>query len=710
MGNSPHPLSLHVWRAYYSDETITDWGAMTSALETRNPEETAALMRLLADNVPALISYYSFEGERCEFANAAYMRTYSKDGNSILGKPVREIIGEAAYSVIKPFIDEVMAGRSTRYERPLIFPNGQAGVIEVTLVPHMDTHHVTTGAFVMINDITRHRAAEQALRDSEERLRKFSDATSEGLVFLDNTIIIDCNDAAARMIRLKPEELIGRSNLEFIAPESMEVIVENMRQGFERNYEATLVRSDGTKFAAEIMGRNVVSNGKALRMTAFRDISDRKQAEARIQFLAHHDTLTHLPNRALLMDRLQVILAGARRQNLMVGVLFIDLDNFKTINDSLGHHAGDALLKRVATRLQTCLRGADMVGRLGGDEFLVVVTDVAAPEDIATVAEKIAESISEPFSLEEQVLSVSGSIGISVFPKDGETPDTLIRSADAAMYLAKDRGRSNFQFFMPSLNKSAFQALAMESGIRKAIKQVEFVLHYQPEVHVGNNRVSMVEALIRWRHPELGLLGPDQFISVAEHRGLIMPIGRWVINEAIRQAREWMDLGIHTPIAVNLSAVQFKQKDLVEDIAARLREHGVPGNMLELELTESLFMEDVNAMSRTLQQLKDLNVSLAVDDFGTGYSSLSYLKRFPIDKIKIDRSFIRDVPNDSDDVAITVAIIGLASSLGLKVVAEGVENAAQVAFLESHKCDYLQGYLISRPLDPTAMREWLRSR
>ena len=555
---------------------------MSPLLDSRNPVVPSTLLRLLADNVPALIAYYAVDGLRCEFANAAYAKTYSSDTTSILGKTLVEIIGEPAYKAIEPYIVQVMRGQSTRYERPLTFPNGTAGVIEVTLVPHFDADSTMRGSFVLINDITRYRASEQAIRDSEERLRKFSDATSEGIVFIDKGIVVDCNEAAGRMIRLPANELVGRPNSDFIAPESIEAVVNNIRSSFERPYEATLLRADGTRFVAELVGKDIVSNGKTLRMTAIRDISDRKQAEARIQFLAHHDILTHLPNRALLMDRLQVLLTSARRQNSLVGILFIDLDNFKTINDSLGHFAGDELLKRVAARLQASLRGADMVGRLGGDEFVVVVTDLARAEDIAPVAEKIAEAISEPFSLEEQILSISASIGISVFPKDGETPDTLIRNADAAMYLAKDRGRSNFQFFMPSLNKSAFQALAMESGIRKAIKEVEFLLHYQPEVMAKTGVVSAVEALIRWRHPELGMLGPDQFISVAEHRGLIMPIGRWVFNEAIRQAREWADAGISVPVAVNLSAVQFKQKDLVEDIAARLREHGVSGEMLEL--------------------------------------------------------------------------------------------------------------------------------
>ena len=681
---------------------------MTPAINPRNPLVSAELMRLLADSVPALIAYYSVDGMRCEFANAAYAQTYSRDTSSIVGKTLVEIIGESAAGIIEPFIIQVTKGKTVSYERPLVFPNGTPGIIEVTLIPHIGENSQPLGAFVLINNITKHRAAEQAIRDSEERLRKFSDSTSEGIVFMENGVIVDCNEATARMFRIPSGSLIGRSSMDFVAPESIETVAGNIRAGFERSYEVTLIRADGTRFAAEVVGKDIVSDGKTLRMTAMRDVSDRKQAEARIQFLAHHDILTHLPNRALLMDRLQVLLTSARRQNNLVGILFIDLDNFKTVNDSLGHFAGDELLKRVAGRLQACLRGADMVGRLGGDEFVVVVTDLANAEDIAPVAEKISEAISEPFSLEDQVLSVSSSIGISVFPKDGETPDTLIRNADAAMYLAKDRGRSNFQYFMPSLNKSAFQALAMESGIRNAIKQVEFLLHYQPELTVTTNQVCAVEALIRWKHPELGLLGPDQFISVAEHRGLIMPIGRWVINEAIRQARAWAEAGIRVPIALNLSAVQFKQKDLVEDIAARLREHGVSGEMLELELTESLFMEDVNATSKTLHRLKDLGVSLAVDDFGTGYSSLSYLKRYPIDKIKIDRSFIRDVPVDADDVAITRAIISLGNSLGLKVVGEGVETPSQRQFLEENHCDQIQGFLISRPLDPQSMLSWLK--
>ncbi|HEX4858837.1 MAG TPA: EAL domain-containing protein [Usitatibacteraceae bacterium] len=672
--------------------------------------ESPSVLRLLADNVPALISYYEASSLRCRFANAAYARTYSCDTRSIIGKTVEEIIGAQAAAAIRPYIDEVMQGRTSRYERPLVFPNGAAGVIEVTLVPHLDEQQRTLGAFVLINDITRHRRTEQALRDNEERLRKFSESTTEGIVFIDEGVIVDCNLAAASMVRLSERELTGRSIIDFIAPDSVELILNNIRAGFEKPYEATLLRADGSRFAAEIVGKNVVFNGKPMRMSAMRDISERKQAEARIQFLAHHDTLTHLPNRAMVLDRLQVVIASARRQAGYVAVLFVDLDNFKTINDSLGHHAGDELLKRVAGRLKACVREADLIGRLGGDEFLVVITDLEREEDVAAIAEKISQSICEPFTLEDQQLSVSSSIGISLFPRDGETPETLVRNADAAMYLAKDQGRSNFQFFMPSLNKAAFHALSMESGIRKAIRQLEFLLHYQPALNLATQRIESIEALIRWKHPDLGMLGPDQFISVAEHRGLIVPIGRWVINEAIRQVRAWNDEGVATRVAINLSAVQFKQKDLVDDLAARLREHGVSGEQVEIELTESLFLEDVSAVTRTLARLKDLGMTLSVDDFGTGYSSLAYLKRYPIDRVKIDRTFVRDIPGDSDDVAIVLAIIGLAHSLGIEVVAEGVENSVQMELLKGHGCDAIQGYLVSRPMPPADVPGWMRQR
>jgi diguanylate cyclase (GGDEF)-like protein/PAS domain S-box-containing protein len=670
--------------------------------------DAAQLLRLLADSIPEQVAYFSRDNLRCVFANEAYAVSFGLNEHSIRGKMVEEVVGVDVFAGIKSHLDRVMQGKTVKYERQRIEADGAERTIEVMLIPHVDADDRVLGTYVISNDITQQRNAEKTIRDSEDRWRKFADATTEGIVFIDHGVIIDCNEAATRLMRTTHDALVGRRNLDFVAVEDQQRTVSNMRAGFERPYEVTLVRDDGSRLAVELVGKNLVYAGVKHRMTVIRDISDRKQAEARIRFLAHHDTLTHLPNRALLLDRIQVMLAAARRNRTEVGIMFIDLDNFKTINDSLGHFAGDELLKKVAGRLQSCLRDVDLVGRLGGDEFLVVLDGLTKAEDIAPVAEKIAEAISEPFPLEDQVLSVSASIGVSVYPRDGESPDSLIRNADAAMYLAKDQGRNNWQFFQHSLNKKASQALALESGIRKAIKEREFILHYQPQIRTNTKVPTAVEALIRWKHPELGLVGPDHFISVAEHRGLIVPVGRWVINESIRQAREWADLGMSIPVAINLSAIQFKQKDLVEVIAARLKEHDISGEMIELELTESLFLEDVTAMTKTLGRLKDLGVSLAVDDFGTGYSSLSYLKRYPIDKVKIDRSFVSDIPRDNDDVAITVAIINLAASLSLAVVAEGVETPEQAHFLEEHQCDFLQGFYISRPLPPEDALLWLQ--
>jgi diguanylate cyclase (GGDEF)-like protein/PAS domain S-box-containing protein len=671
---------------------------------------SAEHMRLLADNLPVLIAYFRMKDLQCQFANEAYARTYGLTTATIVGKNVKEIIGDEAFRLIRPYIERAFARERVSYEREVVLPSGVPRVMEVNLIPHVGPSNAPYGAFVMISDITKHRAVERAIRDSEERFAKFAEASGEGIVFFEDGLVTDVNEAVLKLVRGSRSEIVGRPVLDFVSPAARETVANNIRAGFEKPYESELMRLDGTVLVVEFVGKSIVRNGKQYRMTVVRDISERKETEARIQFLAHHDPLTRLPNRITLIDRLQFVLNTARRQDKLVGILFVDLDNFKTINDSLGHHAGDELLKRVAQRLQATIRGNDLVGRLSGDEFVVVLTEIVTPEDVAPAAEKILSALGEPFSVEGQVFAISASIGISVYPRDGDAADRLIRNADVAMYLAKERGRNNFQYFTPSLNKSAHEALSLETGIRQAIRQLEFVLHYQPEVRAKTGAISSVEALIRWNHPELGLLGPDKFIPIAEHRGLIVPIGRWVLGEAMRQGRAWLEEGMRVPVAVNISAVQFKQKDLVDTIAAQLREHGFPGELLELELTESLFLEDVSAMTKTLTQLKDLGVTLAVDDFGTGYSSLSYLKRYPIDKVKIDRSFIRDIPSDQDDMAITNAIINLAESLNLRVVAEGVETTEQVEFLEHHHCDFIQGYLVSRPLAAADITTWLKRR
>ncbi len=706
-------VEMTITRVEASGSVVSFLGACHDITRQRAAEEAArakaAQVQVLANGVPVLIAHFSADNFTCLLANKAYARTFGVDETRIVGMRVPEIIGAEGWKQIEPFIARVVKGETVSYERTITPPGGER-VIEVMLIPHPDEQGVISSAFVMINDITRHRQSERAVRESEERLKKFTEATNEGIVFHDNGRVIDFNDAMSKMLGRPREELIGTNIFQFVAPEAQEQIRTNIAVAFEKTYESTILRADGSRIAVEITGKQMIFNGEMHRMTVIRDITDRKEAEARIQFLAHHDTLTQLPNRLMMMDRLEHMLAAAKRHAKMVGVLFIDLDNFKTVNDSLGHHAGDELLKRVAGRIQSCLRAADMVARLGGDEFLVVVSDLALAEDVLPVAEKLLSTIAESFSIEGHILTVSPSIGISIFPRDGNDRDALIKNADAAMYLAKESGRNNFQFYTSQLNRGAFEALAMESGIRRAIEQVQFLVYYQPEISLATGELTAIEALVRWKHPELGVLGPDKFISVAEHRGLIMPISKWVMSEATKQNAEWQRRGFpKVPIAVNLSPVQFKQPELVEQVQKALGEAGLEGEYLELEITENVLMQDTQQVAKTLGELKRLHVKLTVDDFGAGYSSLSFLKRYPIDKLKIDRSFIRHIPGSIEDTAITNAMISLSKSLGMKVLAEGVEHEAQAEFLRGQKCDEMQGYLVAAPMAAVDFEAWIVS-
>ncbi len=427
---------------------------------------------------------------------------------------------------------------------------------------------------------------------------------------------------------------------------------------------------------------------------------DRKGAEQRLTYLAQFDTLTGLANRSLFLDRFTQTLKQAQRNEWMVGVLFIDLDRFKVVNDTLGHAAGDQLLIEVAARLQKCVRAADALGRLGGDEFAIVLSKLRRPDDAALVAQKVVAALARPFTLEGQEIYVSASLGIGVYPSDGSDADTLLRNADTAMYRAKERGRNGYQFYLPQMNELALERLQLQTQLRGALERREFVLHYQPKAYLASGRISGFEALLRWQHPERGLLPPLQFIAILEETGLIIPVGEWVVRTVCEQLARWHAAGVTPrPVAINLSARQFQQRNFDTTIAAILADTGIDGGLLELELTESMLMSDAEEAVRMLNTMRSYGVRLSVDDFGAGYSSLAYLKRFPLDALKIDRAFIRDVTTDPDDASIALAIISLAHSLKLKVVAEGVETEAQLEFLKAHGCDEMQGYYFARPLD-----------
>ena len=430
----------------------------------------------------------------------------------------------------------------------------------------------------------------------------------------------------------------------------------------------------------------------------------RKQAESDLTFSANHDALTSLPNRFMFNERLMQALARAHRQDKMVAVLFIDLDRFKVINDTLGHDAGDRLLIQLATELRGCLRENDTIARQGGDEFVVLIEDIRDPNQVTGVAQKILETVAEPHVLGGQEFRITASIGISVYPTEGADLQTLLKNADIAMYRAKEQGKNNFQFYSAEMNQHTFERLALETSLRRAIEREEFLLHYQPKVDLRSGRVTGVEALVRWRHPELGMVSPAQFIPLAEETGLIGPIGDWVLRTACAEAQRWnTQVAPGISVAVNLSARQFAGEDLAQSITSALSESGLAPRWLEIEITESTVMHDAKRAAHVLQQLKDMGIRVAIDDFGTGYSSLGYLKRFPIDSVKIDRSFIVDLPYDNDDVAITRAVIAMAHSLRLKVIAEGVETEEQYNFLRDHDCDEMQGYVFSEPIDAAAL-------
>ncbi len=428
------------------------------------------------------------------------------------------------------------------------------------------------------------------------------------------------------------------------------------------------------------------------------EASQRLDAEGKLMRLAHYDALTGLPNRNLLADRLRQALVFASRHRMRVALMFLDLDRFKNINDSLGHHVGDQILKEVAARLTRGLRGGDTVARLGGDEFVVVLQEVRNAHDAAMVAQNLLRDLAPPYLVDGRELHVSASVGITLYPDDGRDGDVLMQNADVAMYHVKDGGRNNYQFFAATMNQQANRRLAIEHDLRLAIRRGELELHYQPQIDLARREVCAVEALVRWRHPEHGLLLPDEFIGIAEDSGLGQALGEWTLREACTQSRRWQSAGLRpVPVAVNLSARVFRDQTLPATLAGILRDTGLEPRLLELEITESAVMQQSDTTLETLSQLSAMGIQLSVDDFGTGYSSLAYLKRFPIDKLKIDQSFVRDIPGDSDDVAITQAIISLGKALGLRVVAEGVETEAQLEFLVAHGCDDVQGNLFCAP-------------
>ena len=436
---------------------------------------------------------------------------------------------------------------------------------------------------------------------------------------------------------------------------------------------------------------------------------DHKRAEATVERQAHYDFLTDLPNRTTFRDRLTVALAQATRNRKMLAILFVDLDRFKTIVDTLGHTIGDLVLRGVAERLGASLEEGDTLARMGGDEFVILLPLINRADRAVRVAQRILEAIKPPFHFDRNELHITMSIGITLYPYDGEDADTLLKNADTALYRAKEQGRNNYQLYTPAMNARAFERLALENSLRKAVERKEFLVYFQPQVDLKTGAIVGTEALLRWQHQDLGIVYPSEFISMAEETGLITQLGDWVLRTSCTQNKAWQKAGFAPmSVAVNLSARQFQQQDLVESVARILKETGLDPQWLEIEITESVAMQNADYTNVLLRGLKEMGVRVALDDFGTGYSSLSYLKKFPIDTLKIDQSFVRDLTKDPNDAAIANAVIVLAHSLKLKVIAEGVETKEQESFLRQHQCDILQGFLFSVPLPATSLETLLR--
>lgn len=679
-------------------------------------QDQANLFRLMTDNVPVKIAYYRAGDFQCQFANPGYARLFGVDEQAIIGRTFTDVIGADAAREIDPEVQAVITRRQpVAYERTLVTAEGASRWIEVNLLPHLGSTGEVIGVFVLISDITKHRLAEQAVRDSEGRLAQFMQASTEGIVFHKDGIVVDANPPMCELIGYTLDEMRGRPTMDFIAPEHVAKVAAVMASGQETAYESEVVDKQGRHIPVEFIVRTMLRNGERLRMTIVRDLRDRHAAQARIHHLAHHDTLTGLPNRMSFMEQLEHLLLGARTHGTRLALLFIDLDHFKRVNDSLGHLVGDTLLRTVATRITSNLRATDIVARFGGDEFMVLLAGLPGSgergDDVEEVAQKLLAAIEVPLIAEGRPISVTPSVGIALYPDDGSTPHELVKHADTAMYLAKSRGRANYQFFDRGMASAAYAALVMEGQLAQALERSEFELYFQPQVSTRDGSLVGAEALIRWNHPERGLVLPNEFIHLAERQRLMLRIGQWVLHEAARCIKRWhaIELGVPT-VAVNLSTLQFLSPGFIDAVAQVLPADGLDSGMLELELTERMLMDDMGEVKQRLARLRAMGLSISVDDFGTGYSSLGHLKHLPIDKLKIDRSFIRDLPEARDSVAIASAIIQMGRSLGMTVIAEGVETAAQGEFLTAQGCDELQGYLVSPPLPLMQFEAWVRGR
>ncbi len=646
------------------------------------------------------------------YCNQEAARLMNKNVEDLLGKTLlNEMSGFKESGIFDHYVNVVENNVAQHFEHCLTYHEQVVWLKNVAV-------KADDGFAVCLSDITKAKQAEDELRQERDFSKSLVDNARTIIVIwaMDGTITL-FNKYAVEVTGYSVSEIIGKKWQEvFVAQEDqyqLDTLVKRFQQGeMLKSGENKWICKDGSTI--DVLWTHTVAydtDGHPMAVVSMGiDITEHKQAQATIKHMAYHDPLTDLPNRALFNDRLHLALAQARRNKQMLAVMFLDLDRFKLINDTLGHAVGDRVLVDVAARLKGCLREGDTVARIGGDEFIMIFPAVRKEQDIAKIALKIIGVLKKPFRIDGQDFHLTTSIGISVYPHDGEDIESLVMNADSALYLAKEQGNT-YQMYTPSMNEKAQARFNLERDLCKALEHEEFVVYYQPQVNTATGTVTGVEALVRWRHPEKGLIFPGEFIHIAEETGLIVPIGEWVLKQACRQNKAWQDAG-YPPmrIVVNLSARQFQQQNLVKTVAETLKETGLDSRWLELEITEGVVMRDTEFAIKTLNELRQMGIQIAIDDFGTGYSSLNYLKRFPINTLKIDQSFIRDVVTNPEDAAIVTTVIVLAQNLKLKVVAEGVESHDQYGFLQQRNCHDMQGYLFSKPIPAGEFENLLKNK
>ncbi len=564
-----------------------------------------------------------------------------------------------------------------------------------------------------IFNFTKRKQIEAALRESEERYRAVVRKTSEGIFLVDAATkrLLEANTAYCHLLGYTAEEILELTLYDLVARDHERVdrdLLQLSKEKCDGAGESLHRRKDGSLVDVEESISLICYGAKEIFCFVVRDITERKRSEAMLQYQAFHDLLTGLPNRVLFNEQLSTALANAKRHQQLMAVMFLDLDRFKNINDTLGHATGDQLLQGFAERLRICLREGDTVARWGGDEFTVLLPEISSTQEAAKIGQRILDALKQPFHLQEQELHVSSSVGIAIYPQDGEDAEILLRNADSALYRTKEKGRNHYCFYTPTMTSKTSACLQLENHLYRALEQEEFLLHYQPQININTGKIEGMEALLRWQHPELGKVPPKNFIPLAEETNLIVPIGEWVLQSACIQNKAWQDAGLPPfRVAVNLSARQFQQPNLVSMVAQVLEKTGLEPHWLELEITETTIMQNVDFALQALRDLQQMGVHISMDDFGTGYSSLGYLKKFPFHTLKIDQSFVRELRDEPQDLAIISAVIALGRGLNLRVVAEGVETLQQLELLRRLQCSEMQGFWFSRPFRAEYAKKFL---